>query len=356
MSPSRPSRPSLQAKVRAREGEEAEEEVENFIQDDDGGGDDDDDDEFGMEWGLNKRPTSAALKRPESGVHRRPDSAINNMKVIEMKMPRPPCPTVDRFRVPISGLDPDEAKELRLVSMWPSFVQAYHPLVSRKYAVGASKVLLQYIHRGCPKYCVDAIVNGVQSIAKMRAGSAVGFRGSNGGDARAESAVGTASLRLVVMGNYIAELLRTNGNAEHAKTILNKLEILTSAHAPPFHHKTLLRVWTLCNIAMLLADKRLPVAAYEFIHTAHSEALRDDTLASQVVLARARALSISISLSLSSLCSMSPRPPSPLPFLSDTRSSRRWWSPTCARRFSAGAHSSRARRPTSSSRAAAWRA
>ena len=150
--------------------------------------------------------------------------------------------------------------------MWPSFVVAYHPLVSRRYAVGASKVLLQYLQRGYPEYCVDAIVKGVHSVAKMRSGSAVGFRGSSSGGE--ESAVGIASLRLLVMGNYCAEILRTAGHPDHAKKILNKIEILTSIYTAPFSHKTLFRVWTLCNMAILHADKRQPEAAYTFIDTA----------------------------------------------------------------------------------------
>ena len=123
-------------------------------------------------------------------------------------------------------------------------------------------------------------------MAKQRSGSAVGFRG---GSSEVESAVGNASMRLVVMGNYCAELLRTAGQFDHAKKILNKIEILTSVYAQPFTHKTLLRVWTLCNMGMLHADKGLPVAGYDFLDTARAEAQRADDLAALIVLSNVRA-------------------------------------------------------------------
>jgi len=143
--------------VHAKLGEcEGEDEAENFIQDDNSGGDDDD--EFGNEWALSAgMGGGAGVLRPASGV-RRPDSAAHR-KNHDMNLPRPPCPTMDRFRVPLSGLDPAEAKLLRLDSIWPSFVEAYHPIVSRKYAVGASKMLLQYLQRGYPEYCVQVYMH-----------------------------------------------------------------------------------------------------------------------------------------------------------------------------------------------------
>jgi len=136
---------AMRDKLLAENGDE--DEADNFIQDDDSVGDDDD--EFGNEWEL-KAVGAMRRPRPESGVHRRPESAVH--KKSDMNLPRPPCPAMDRFRVPATRLDPEEAKELRLDAVWPSFVVAYHAVVSRKYAVGASKMLLQYLQRGYPEY------------------------------------------------------------------------------------------------------------------------------------------------------------------------------------------------------------
>ena len=139
-----------------------EDEAENFIQDDDSVGDDDD--EFGNEWELS---AVGAMQRPRpaSGVPRRPDSAVHKNR--DMSLPRPPCPTMDRFRVPATRLDPEEAKELRLDAAWPSFVVAYHAVVSRKYAVGASKMLLQYLQRGYPEYAGKPAI----SLQRLRPGA-----------------------------------------------------------------------------------------------------------------------------------------------------------------------------------------
>jgi hypothetical protein len=273
---------AMRDKLLAEIGDEDED--ENFIQDDDSAGDDDD--EFGNEWRLG---TVGAIRRPASGVRRRPDSAVH--KKSDIHLPRPPCPTMDRFRVPVTRLDPEEARELRLNAVWPSFVVSYHVLVSRKYAVGASKMLLQYLQRGYPEYTVDAIVNGVRSVAKMRPGSAVGFRGVSGGGPGGgeESAVGTASLTLLVMGNYCAELLRASGHLDQAKKILNKVELLTSVYTAPFAHKILFRVWTLCNMAMLQAEKGQPRAALDFLDTARDEAYREDDTAAQIIVSNVRA-------------------------------------------------------------------
>jgi hypothetical protein len=238
------------AKTLLGEGEDCEEdEAENFIQEDESG----DDDAFDQEWAM--ADAGKRVQRPGSGMRpNRPDSAaLGRRKNPDMNLPRPPCPTMDEFRLPVEGLDPEEAAELRVDAIWPSFVVAYHRLVSRKYAVGPSKRLLQYLQRGYPDYCVEAILNAVKSVTKMRSTSVVGYRrpASAGGNSAADS----APLRLVVLGNYCAELLRTAGHHEDAKKILSKIEILTSVYTAGYEHKELMRVWTLCNMGMLHADK-----------------------------------------------------------------------------------------------------
>ena len=224
---------------------------DTFIQDDDGG----DDDEFGLDW-IKDVGDAGQKRSATSRAHRRPDSASHH-RYSDMSAPRPEAPDVDRFPEPIL-LDPEEARSLRVDSIWPSFVVGYHALVLRKYAVGGNKMLLQYLQRGYPEYCVEAIVNAVHTLLKKR--------GAGGGGSET---VGCAFQRLVVMGNYCAELLRNAREYAHAKAILQKIEPLTSSYAMDFEHKALLRVGAPCATfphAYMHAYTFLCVNMYLYIH------------------------------------------------------------------------------------------
>jgi hypothetical protein len=269
-------------------GEDGEDEAEDFIQEDESGGDDD---VFDQEWAL---ANAGNARRQGSSNRSRPDSAAHGRRNFDVYEPHP-CPTMDAFRVPVEGLDPEEATELRITSIWPSFVVAYHRIVSRKYAVGSSRMLLQYLQRGYPEYCVEAISNAVKSVTKMRSGSAAAYGSRRAGTAGSQGAFGmrdsndSAPMRLVIMGNYCAELLWTAGHHDDAKKILNKMEILTSVYAAEFAHKLVLRVWTLCNMGILHAEKGLPVAGFDFISTALDEAMRHEDLGARLVVSSVRA-------------------------------------------------------------------
>lgn len=282
------SLPHVHSKMLLGDGEDGEDEAENFIQEDESCGDDD---AFDLEWALANVGNG---RRNGSNNRSRPDSAVHGRRNVDINFPHPPCPTMNAFRVPIDGLDPEEAAELRVNSIWPSFVVAYHRIVSSKYAVGSSKMLLQYLQRGYPEYCVEAILNAVKSVTKMRSaiGRAHGGRKpayADGEEPSRLSASDSAPVRLIVMGNYCAELLWTAGRYEEAKKILNKMEVLTSVYSAEVEHKRVLRVWTLCNMAILHAEKGLPVAAFDFISTALDEALRHKDPAASLVVSSVRA-------------------------------------------------------------------
>ncbi|KAJ1485727.1 hypothetical protein T484DRAFT_1792437 [Baffinella frigidus] len=239
-----------------------------FIQEDDGDGFDGEEDAWGRhfanyESSRTAHATSVSSMRPVSASNqgKRPvaDGAGRSTAPT-------PDPALDRFRVPVQGAhashgaDLTDLEELKVEALSPSFVAVFQPLVASKIAIGGSRMLLEYLERGYPEYCVEAVDKAVNSLARLK-----------GKDTKA---VADMSYRLVVIGNYCGALLMEEGQHQHALDLFKKVELLTStytsspAHSLSIPGRCLLRVWTLTNLGILHEKMHMPLVAWEYFEGA----------------------------------------------------------------------------------------
>ena len=138
-----------------------------FIQEDDSDGFDGEEDAWGQHFANYEQSRPAHAKSVE-GSSMRPVSASNQGKrpvsdVAGRSTAPTPDPALDRFRVPVQGAQPRHAaepahlEEREVEPLAPSFVPVFQPLVAEKIAIGGSRMLLEYLERGYPEYCVEAV-------------------------------------------------------------------------------------------------------------------------------------------------------------------------------------------------------